>query len=423
MISWIILSLIVGTVVVLAHACFDLAARTSRHPRRFIWAQAMGMVVLLPIALSRMAASRTLPSIDMSAIAQRLNVVEVLSTTGAAHQGSTSRWIIIGWIALSALLIVRHAVALRRLSILRRQWARASIDGVRVEVSANTGPAVVGLRDAAIVVPAWFASLPDEERRLVLAHEAQHIAEDDHVLLWWARFLAVLVPWHPAIWYANHRLRLAVEEDCDARVLGSGASPVAYADTLVNVAQRAQGRQPVLAPALLEPASSLSRRITAMFAPPARFPRVVSIGATAAGVALFIVGCMTREPTGAKPVKASDPLVITATRTASTDGRDSVYFEYQVQNPVRQLPGGMAPRYPDSLRAAGVQGEVLAQFIVNPDGKADLATWKVLKASHEQFANAVYAALPGMTYTPASKDGRVVRQLVQQPFSFAIARQ
>ena len=99
---------------------------------------------------------------------------------------------------------------------------------------------------------------------------------------------------------------------------------------------------------------------------------------------------------------------------------DAAYFEFQVEQPVTPAAGGAMPRYPDLLRKAGVQGEVLAQFVVNTDGTADVESLKVLNSTHKLFAEAIRNALPQMRFNPALVGGRPVRQLVQQPFSFSI---
>jgi len=101
---------------------------------------------------------------------------------------------------------------------------------------------------------------------------------------------------------------------------------------------------------------------------------------------------------------------------------DQPFFEFQVEKPVQALPGGSQPRYPDILRQAGVEGEVLAQFVVDTTGRAEMGSYKVLKTSHELFGNAVKNALSGMRFIPAEVGGRKVRQLVQQPFTFAISK-
>ena len=101
---------------------------------------------------------------------------------------------------------------------------------------------------------------------------------------------------------------------------------------------------------------------------------------------------------------------------------DQPYFEFQVEKQVIQAPGSPSPRYPEMLKAGGIEGEVLAQFVVDTTGRAEAGTFKVLKSSHELFTVAVRNALPSMRFLPAEVGGRKVKQLVQQPFTFAIAK-
>ena len=101
---------------------------------------------------------------------------------------------------------------------------------------------------------------------------------------------------------------------------------------------------------------------------------------------------------------------------------DQPYFEFQVEKPVVPAPGSISPRYPDMLRQAGVEGEVLAQFVVDTTGKAEPGSLKILKSSHDMFIQSVKNALPQMKFIPAEVGGRKVKQLVQQPFTFSISK-
>ena len=101
---------------------------------------------------------------------------------------------------------------------------------------------------------------------------------------------------------------------------------------------------------------------------------------------------------------------------------DQPYFEFQVEKPAAQIPGGAQPRYPDILRQGGVEGRVIAQFVVDTLGKADMSTFKVIESSHELFTAAVRNVLPQTRYIPAEVGGRKVKQLVQQPFVFGISK-
>src|SRR3982750_1933627 len=101
---------------------------------------------------------------------------------------------------------------------------------------------------------------------------------------------------------------------------------------------------------------------------------------------------------------------------------DQPYFEFQGEKQVQQIPGSGNLRYPDMLRSANVEGEVLAQFVVDTTGKYEAGSFKVLKSSHEQFTQAVKNALPSMKFYPAEVGGRKVKQLVQQPFTSSLSK-
>jgi protein TonB len=101
---------------------------------------------------------------------------------------------------------------------------------------------------------------------------------------------------------------------------------------------------------------------------------------------------------------------------------DQPYFEFQVEKQVQQVPGTGNLRYPDMLRSANVEGEVLAQFVVDTTGRFEAGSFKVLKSSHDLFTAAVRSALPNMRFYPAEVGGRKVKQLVQQPFTFSLQK-
>jgi protein TonB len=101
---------------------------------------------------------------------------------------------------------------------------------------------------------------------------------------------------------------------------------------------------------------------------------------------------------------------------------DQPYFEFQVEKQVQTAAGSPQPRYPEMLKSANIEGEVLAQFVVDTTGRAEMATFKVLKSSHDGFTQAVKNVLPNMKFYPAEIGGRKVKQMVQQPFTFALTK-
>ena len=97
------------------------------------------------------------------------------------------------------------------------------------------------------------------------------------------------------------------------------------------------------------------------------------------------------------------------------------YMEFQVEKPVAKI-GGDAPEYPSALKADGVEGTVLAQFVVNESGRYESGTLKILNSSNPAFAAAVKDALPRMRFSAAQIGGKKVQQLVQMPFQFHLAK-
>jgi TonB family protein len=98
------------------------------------------------------------------------------------------------------------------------------------------------------------------------------------------------------------------------------------------------------------------------------------------------------------------------------------FFDFQVERQAGPLPGSPSPSYPESLRMANTQGEVLMQFVIDTMGRVEMRTVKVLKGTDPLFVQAVHEALPQMRFRPAEIKGRKVRELVQEPFAFNLNR-
>ena len=98
-------------------------------------------------------------------------------------------------------------------------------------------------------------------------------------------------------------------------------------------------------------------------------------------------------------------------------GHSGPYMEFQVEKVVEKI-GGDAPEYPQSLRDAGVEGQVLAQFVVGANGRYESGSLKIMDSSNPAFTAAVKDALPRMRFSAAQIGGKKVAQLVQMPFQF-----
>jgi len=94
----------------------------------------------------------------------------------------------------------------------------------------------------------------------------------------------------------------------------------------------------------------------------------------------------------------------------------------QVEKQVAVVAGSAPPRYPEVLRNSGVEGQVIAEFVVDEHGRAEDRSVRFVRPGNPLFEDAVRAALRRMRFIPAEVGGRKVKQLVQMPFVFTIAR-
>jgi len=116
------------------------------------------------------------------------------------------------------------------------------------------------LRRPRIVLPRWALGLSPAQLAYVIQHEDEHRRSRDTALLCVAGTLVALMPWNIPLWWQLRRLRLAIEMDCDRRVVEALGSPEMYAQLLVRVAEAAQGRS-FVQPALVGRHGMLEQRI------------------------------------------------------------------------------------------------------------------------------------------------------------------
>jgi|KBSSwiStaDraftv2_1062776.scaffolds.fasta_scaffold85398_1 hypothetical protein len=100
---------------------------------------------------------------------------------------------------------------------------------------------------------------------------------------------------------------------------------------------------------------------------------------------------------------------------------DNAFSVLEVDSTVVYDPTSAAPEYPTHLMNQGVEGYAAVRYVVDSTGLVDTMTYRVLNATHGDFAVAVRRALPHMHFRPAMQSGIKVRQLVEQIFRFKIA--
>lgn len=304
---WMVYTLILSTGLALAAAILDRAASGSLRQRRWIWMVALTLSAAVPAwqaTAARLGIGRATPgtvesdakSTAAGAAKSQSVMAELIARADSRSLGGLNASLRAAWAVAALLVGAGYAAATWSLSRRRRTWRESVVDGQGVLIADATGPAVIGAFRPAIVIPEWALSLPDDQRALMLDHERQHLRAKDPILLQTAALVVVLMPWNVVAWWLVRRLRLAVELDCDARVLAAGRDLRAYGTLLLDVCARRVRSGVVLSPALFERTSSLTRRIMAMQPDRPRFARVrFTLGAGAA-LAIVVLACDMPSP-------------------------------------------------------------------------------------------------------------------------------
>jgi hypothetical protein len=315
--------------IALAASGADRVAALLHWPRRIVWGVAFALAVLGPVLALRgqptwpttataqpTESSRSTASAPISV--RRVQPEERIGSDVRVSQSlldSLDMPLIALWLFASVALIgmtlaqaVRHARA-------RRRWTPGPFAGGQALVSPDTGPASIGVFHPVVVVPQWALRLSEYEQHLMLMHEREHIRARDPLVRAVCWTVCILVPWNPVAWWMLRRLALAIEIDCDARVLREAPDVAGYGGLLVDVGTRVQARHsfgPVTA--LSESASALEQRIIAMTTKrPPRYRRAL------AGVSLVAIAPILGATALPHPAARSLDLILPVWHSAQAD--------------------------------------------------------------------------------------------------------
>jgi beta-lactamase regulating signal transducer with metallopeptidase domain len=277
------------------------------------------------------------------------------------------------------------------LSWSRRRWDRGHIAGTAVYISEDSGPAVVGFLRPHIVVPRWLTRLSADQQELVIAHERSHLGAYDTQLLTVAVCLLVCMPWNPMLWWQPRRLRLAIEIDCDARVVSRGYPVARYGETLITVGER-QSASYAMTMASYGSQSFLEQRIRNMLRKRTRHARVWALTLACLGAGLAVCAAEVAPPkadfgksqeisAGAQSLQANGQSEVTALRSqilqmqAEGIADKLAQFIKEIQNQVgwiTQLPmaaSSIDQRRFDALRLLRQTPGITELSLLDPKGK------------------------------------------------------
>lgn len=294
-------SLVTAALLGLAAMAAEAALRVYGRPARAAWLLALVGSIALPIS-SLVANKLLLESANPTLIetiagrAETALLPPVLGSLTAPRAWSSyvDLPLLMLWATASAGLLFVLVWSARRLTRERTGWAHVRLGSTTAWLSEDTGPAVVGVFQNSIVVPAWVLEMEQDIQQLISLHEEEHLKAGDLRLMLAGLLFVLLAPWNAAIWWQLRRLRVALEADCDVRVLRRGADVLTYSSLLLEVGGRS-ARHHLPALAFIKKSSTLARRIHLMTWKPR-----MRAGRAAVAVALMavfaILACETPTP-------------------------------------------------------------------------------------------------------------------------------
>ena len=317
-----------GLLLILGAAVVRWVPAHSRHPWLLgallmaVLGPLLSVAIMAPVGGPTALLATGSPTVD-AATGGRLGldptwVVVMLGLWGAVGIVRLCR-LVASWRSASALA----RISPRSLEI-ERNFAGVLPRGARVHLSTSFGPAVLGVLNPCIVLPAQLVGqLSTGALRAVLAHEAEHIARRDPAWHALQRAALALFWWNPAMTRLAGWLDDARELACDAGASRRAGDSVQYAEALLCVAGQAQGAHAPRWLAGLAMASGtplLEIRVDALLAPGRYAQRkqvaVSGLLAFAMMSAWAAASAATPQVRMSEPVDAWDPAIDVGTAQA-----------------------------------------------------------------------------------------------------------
>jgi beta-lactamase regulating signal transducer with metallopeptidase domain len=219
-----------------------------------------------------------------------------------------------------------------------------------IVITRDVGPAAIGALRTRILLPQWVLDLEPSLRALVLQHEREHLLARDPILLLCSTVLIVTLPWQLPLWWMARRLRLAIEYDCDARVLRTLPDIRRYASLLVLVSAKSRPSRtsvPFFAHLVFMSTASaraaLRQRILVM-TQPRRATRPLSLFVSMAGAAtITLVAASLPLPARHINAQAVSPTASAPAGTRPSPVDSVIEFRYLVEAQASVQEHGVKP--------------------------------------------------------------------------------
>jgi beta-lactamase regulating signal transducer with metallopeptidase domain len=428
MLAWMIYAVLVAIPLSAAALVAEKAARVRRLPTRWPWIMAIVASLLVPILITTVsirvpdlekpaatAAAFTLR--DTTSVPLTSRVIDWSGAqpyTSSVQVNAVLRGV---WQAISITLVVFLGLSTAWFYRRKRSWRAAHVCGVPVLVSDNVGPAVVGLLRSRIVVPAWVLEESPEQQRYVMAHEQSHLNARDPLLVATALTLLVATPWIPLLWWQFHRLRCAIEVDCDARVLGDDGNLRDYCETLIQVGQNQSGYVGAVT-AMSESRSFLERRIRIMLSKPQKWARASAVALIGISLGMAAFATQVTPPAAQGAISKADVAV-------SPDLLDAYVGSYEISD----LSLVTVARKGDGLTVSPI-GQMTAQGTIDAPAISDTvfavppvdATTEFVKGADHQVKSMIIR-VHGALYSNAPRVDQATADHIRESLAARVRNQ
>jgi TonB family protein len=258
---------------------------------------------------------------------------------------------------------------------------------VEVYLSAVVrAPVTFGLRPAVVLLPERWLDLDPSLQSAIVCHEFLHVRRRDWGFHVAEELIRTLAWFHPAVWWLTAEIRLAREQMIDRMVVRLTGARRPYVEALLAFAN--VGRVTAAAPPAFSSSHHFKQRISSIVEEVSvkKSRLIVSL----AGITLCLVAAGTLA-IRTFPLQAQDRRI----HRVSEPGVIAPKVLYKVD-----------PNYTQEARDAKIEGTVVVDVEVHPDGKAhNLKVERTLDPGLDQKA---LDAISAWRFQPATKNGKPI---------------
>lgn len=375
-----------------------LGARTARvrSPECALacWQALLGAFMLLPLLEPWSAEPAALTGFSFAAAAaarvssvgpSRIPVVPLLWAIVVAGIAARLMWLGMGYLRLcrwrreASPLSAHHAAIEPLLADVHSP--------VEVYISSEVAaPVTFGLRHAAVLLPVRWLDLEPSLQSAVVCHEFLHVRRKDWGFHVAEEIIRALCWFHPAVWWLTAEIRLAREQVIDRTVVRLTGARRPYVEALLAFAH--VPADSTAAAAAFSSKRHLASRISSMFEEVSMKKSRLIVSLASITLCLVAAGTLAIR---VFPLQAQDRQV----HRVSEPGVKAPRVLYKVD-----------PNYTAEAKNAKVEGTVVVDLEVHPDGRAH--NLKIAQTLDPGLDQSALDAISAWRFQPATKNGQLI---------------